>query len=107
MEGRGDVVVTATKPPQLSRTSALAIAARDGDQRTYAKAVHNYDYEFYQDAWAHLEKIKPLIPNDATIKSSAAAIHLAQGKLAESLSEVEASVILQPSNSIAKPPHIS
>jgi TolB-like protein/Flp pilus assembly protein TadD len=56
----------------------------------------------YQEAWAHLEKIKPLIPNDATIKSSAAAILLAQGKLAEGLSEIEASVALQPSNSVAR-----
>jgi len=66
-------------------------------------AINNFNgFGRYQEAWAHLEKIKPLIPNDATIKSSAAAIHHAQGMLAESLSEVEASVALQPSNSIAR-----
>jgi len=66
-------------------------------------AINNFNnFGRYQEAWAHLEKIKPLIPNDATIKSSAAAIHLDQGKLAEGLFEVEASVNLQPSNSIAR-----
>ncbi|KKM84493.1 hypothetical protein LCGC14_1298670, partial [marine sediment metagenome] len=28
------------------------MAARDGDARTYAKAVHHREYELYQDAWA-------------------------------------------------------
>lgn len=66
-------------------------------------AINNFNrFGRYQEGWAHLEKIKPLIPNDPTIKSSAAAIHLAQGNLAECLSEVEASVALQPSNSIAR-----
>lgn len=55
-------MVTATRPPQLSQVGALAIAARDGDQRTYAKAVHNYEYEFYQDAWAHgLETLNEVV----------------------------------------------
>ncbi|KKL80650.1 hypothetical protein LCGC14_2002660 [marine sediment metagenome] len=39
------------KPP-LSTLTTLALAARDGDARTYAKAVHRRDYEMYQDAWA-------------------------------------------------------
>jgi TolB-like protein/Flp pilus assembly protein TadD len=66
-------------------------------------AINNFNsFGRYQEAWAHLEKIKPLIPNDATVKSSAAAIHLAQGNLAESLSENVASVALQPSNSVAR-----
>ncbi len=44
-------MVTATES-KLDRISTLALAARDGDARTYAKAVHNRDYEPYQDAWA-------------------------------------------------------
>lgn len=41
-----------TKPPQpASEFEARVIAAKHGSQRTYAKAVHNLDYEPYQDAW--------------------------------------------------------
>jgi hypothetical protein len=40
----------ATAP--LSDLGVKALAARDGDARTYAKAVHNREYELYQDAWA-------------------------------------------------------
>ncbi len=42
-------MVTATQPSELA---VRAIAARDGDARTYAKAVHHREYELYQDAWA-------------------------------------------------------
>lgn len=38
--------------PELSDLTVRAIAARDGDARTYAKAVHRREYEPYQDAWA-------------------------------------------------------
>ncbi|KKK75826.1 hypothetical protein LCGC14_2869830 [marine sediment metagenome] len=38
--------------PTLDSISTLALAARDGDARTYAKAVHRREYELYQDAWA-------------------------------------------------------
>lgn len=44
-------MVTATEP-QLSELAVRAMAARDGDARTYAKAVHHREYELYQDAWA-------------------------------------------------------
>jgi len=37
---------------EVDELTARAIAARDGDQRTYAKAVHRREYEPYQDAWA-------------------------------------------------------
>lgn len=36
----------------LSELAVRAMAARDGDARTYAKAVHRREYELYQDAWA-------------------------------------------------------
>ncbi len=42
-------MVTATQPSELA---VKALAARDGDARTYAKAVHRREYELYQDAWA-------------------------------------------------------
>ena len=44
-------MVIATEHP-VSKVTDLAHAARNGDLRTYAKAVHNYDFELYQDAWA-------------------------------------------------------
>lgn len=40
----------ATAP--MSELAVRAMAARDGDARTYAKAVHRREYELYQDAWA-------------------------------------------------------
>ncbi len=36
----------------MSELAIRAMAARDGDARTYAKAVHRREYELYQDAWA-------------------------------------------------------
>lgn len=44
-------MVTATAP-SLDSITTKALAARDGDARTYAKAVHRREYEPYQDAWA-------------------------------------------------------
>ena len=44
-------MVTETEEPP-SELAVRAIAARDGDARTYAKAVHRREYELYQDAWA-------------------------------------------------------
>src|SRR3990170_7973623 len=48
---RSLLMVIATEHP-VSKVTDLAHAARNGDLRTYAKAVHNYDFELYQDAWA-------------------------------------------------------
>jgi phage terminase large subunit-like protein len=42
-------VVTAT--PELTEIEARVAAARYGDLATYAKAVHNLDFEEYQSAW--------------------------------------------------------
>ncbi|KKM68911.1 hypothetical protein LCGC14_1456210, partial [marine sediment metagenome] len=44
-------MVTETREPP-SELAVRAMAARDGDARTYAKAVHRREYEPYQDAWA-------------------------------------------------------
>jgi len=41
-----------TEAPVLDDLTTRALAARDGDARTYAKAVHRREYEPYQDAWA-------------------------------------------------------
>lgn len=43
----------ATQPTrQLDELTARALAARHGDLEAYAKAVHDYDFEPYQPAWA-------------------------------------------------------
>jgi tetratricopeptide (TPR) repeat protein len=49
-----------------------------------------------------LDRVRPLIPNDATIQSSEAVIHLSLGQVAEGLALIESAVELQPSNSVAR-----
>ena len=56
----------------------------------------------YEEALAHLERIRPLIPNDATIKSAESAVYLYMGRLAESLPLAELALTLQPSNSVGR-----
>jgi len=55
-----------------------------------------------EEALAHLERIRPLIPNDATIKSAESSVYLYMGRLAESLPLAELAVTLQPSNSVGR-----
>ena len=53
-------------------------------------------------ALAYLERIRPLIPNDAVIQSSEAAIRLSLGQTAEGVKLIESAVALQPTNSVAR-----
>ncbi len=53
-------------------------------------------------ALAHLERIRPLIPNDATLLSSEAAVRSAMGEDARATELIELAVALQPSNSVAR-----
>jgi TolB-like protein/Flp pilus assembly protein TadD len=53
-------------------------------------------------AMAHLERIRPLIPNDSVIYSSEAAVLRHQGRVAEGMVLAESAVELQPSNSVAR-----
>jgi TolB-like protein/Tfp pilus assembly protein PilF len=55
----------------------------------------------YDGAEAFIARIEPLIPNDATILSSRAAIHNQRGQPARALPLVERAIELQPSNSVA------
>jgi tetratricopeptide (TPR) repeat protein len=65
--------------------------------------INSYNWFGEHDkALAFLEEVRPLIPNDATIQSSLAAVHLDQGRIAEALEESERAVDLQPSNSVAR-----
>jgi TolB-like protein len=66
-------------------------------------AVNNFTmFGQYEEAIAFVERIKPLIPNDAAIQSSFAAIHAEQGQVARALQEVEQAIALQPSNSVTR-----
>lgn len=64
-------MVTATEP--LSPIATRALAAREGDQETYAQAVHNLTYEPYQMTWVEaletLDRIVLVCPPD-TYKST-------------------------------------
>jgi tetratricopeptide (TPR) repeat protein len=66
-------------------------------------AVNKFiDFGQQEQAWAYLDRIRLLIPNDAVIQSSEAALYLSLGELAQGLSLVESAVELQPSNSVAR-----
>ncbi len=51
---------------------------------------------------AHLEKIRPLIPNDAVIQSSEAAVYESLGQVAKGVNLIESAVEMQPTNSVAR-----
>jgi tetratricopeptide (TPR) repeat protein len=53
-------------------------------------------------ALAHLDRIRPLIPNDATMKSSEAVVYASLGQIAKATQLIEASVVLQASNSVSR-----
>ena len=66
-------------------------------------AINNFiNFGQQEQAWAYLDRIRMLIPNDAVIQSSEAALYLSLGQLAQGLSLVESAVELQPSNSVAR-----
>jgi len=55
-----------------------------------------------EQAFAFLDRVRPLIPNDAVMKSSEAAILLSLGQVAESLVLVESSIALDPSSAVVR-----
>ena len=66
-------------------------------------AINNFiNFGQQEQAWAYLDRIRMLIPNDAVIQSSEAALYLSLGQLAQGMSLVESAVELQPSNSVAR-----
>jgi len=66
-------------------------------------AVDSFIWFGRQDeALAYLERIRPLIPNDAVIQSSEAAVRMSLGQSAEGVKLIESAVALQPTNSVAR-----
>jgi TolB-like protein/Tfp pilus assembly protein PilF len=55
-----------------------------------------------EKALAHLEQVRPLIPNDSTIFSSKAAVMRHMGEPAKGIELADRAVDLQPSNSVAR-----
>ncbi len=60
------------------------------------------DFGEQEQAWAFLDRIRPLVPNDGVIKSSEAALHLSQGNVAEGLVLAEKAEDLLPSGSVVR-----
>jgi TolB-like protein len=90
--------------PGEAREVVMDMIARDPLYRPGIRnAVNSYNwFGEYEQALDFLEQVRPLIPNDATIQSSLAAVHLNQGRVAKALQEADAAVALQPSNSVAR-----
>jgi TolB-like protein len=66
-------------------------------------AVNKFiDFGEQEQAWAFLERIRPLVPNDGVIKSSEAILHFSQGNIAESLALAETAEALLPSDSVVR-----
>jgi TolB-like protein/Tfp pilus assembly protein PilF len=90
--------------PTEARQVVMDMVERDPLYRPGIRnAVNSFNaFGEYDQALAYLERIQPLIPNDAVIQSSVAAVQLNQGQVAEALQGVEAAVALQPTNSVAR-----
>jgi TolB-like protein/Tfp pilus assembly protein PilF len=90
--------------PGEAQTVVLGMIERDPLYRPGIRnAVNSFVLYGEQDkAEAFLQRIEPLIPNDAVIQSSEAAIKQSLGELAEGTRLAESAVALQPSNSVAR-----
>jgi len=90
--------------PAAARDVGLEMMQRDPLYRPGIRNVVN-DFNGFgkqEQALAYLERIRPLIPNDAVIQSSEAAVRMSQGQMADAASLIESAVALQPTNSVAR-----
>ena len=94
----------ASGKPGEARTVVMGMIERDPLYRPGIRnAVNNFISFGQQDkALALLRRIEPLIPNDAVIQASEAAISDSVGEIARAVKLSESAVSLQPSNSIAR-----
>ncbi len=66
-------------------------------------AVNSFlDFGQQEQAFAFLDRIRPLIPNEAALLSSESSIRRSLGQLAEGVTLIESAVALSPSNSVAR-----
>jgi len=90
--------------PAEARKVVMDMITRDPLYRPGIRNAINSFISFGQQdqAFAFLDRIRPLIPNDAVIQSSEAAIRLSLGQVADGLTLIESAVALQSSNSVAR-----
>ena len=87
-----------------ARAVVLEMVERDPLYRPGVRNMVNMYNWFgqYAEAEAFLDRVRPLIPNDATILSSEAAIAQERGDYVTALQRAEEAVALQPSNSVIR-----
>jgi len=90
--------------PVDAREVVLQMIERDPLYRPGIRnAVNSFNWFGEMDqAQAFLDRIQPLIPNDAIILASQAAIHMRRGESASAMRVIERAIELQPSNSISR-----
>ncbi|MEJ8569574.1 tetratricopeptide repeat protein [Elongatibacter sediminis] len=90
--------------PDEARRIIVGMAERDPLYRPGVRNVVNAYILFGEPerALAHLDRVRPLIPNDATLLSSEGAVRQAMGQKAEATRLIDRAVELQPSNSVAR-----
>ncbi len=91
------------KPGEAGRV-VMDMIERDPLYRPGIRNAVNHFITFgkQDEAFAYLERIRPLIPNDAVIQSSEAAIRMSLGQTADGAALIESAVALQPTNSVAR-----
>ncbi len=90
--------------PGAARQVVMDMIERDPLYRPGIRnAINSFNLFGQQEqALAHLDKIRPLIPNDPTIQSSEAAIYWTLGNLAQSTALNDSALVVQSSNSVAR-----
>jgi TolB-like protein/Tfp pilus assembly protein PilF len=91
------------KPGEAGRV-VMDMIGRDPLYRPGIRNAVNHFITFgkQDEAFAYLERIRPLIPNDAVIQSSEAAIRNSLGQMSQAAALIDSAVALQPSNSVAR-----
>ncbi len=89
--------------PAEAKAVVEDMVARDPLYRPGVRNMINAHVWFgeYKEAEEFIERVRPLIPNDATIASSEAALSSELGQHARALRQAEQAIALQPSNSVA------
>ena len=98
-----NALMIAGKPAQAKQV-AMGMIDRDplyrpGIRNAVTKFIHSGEQE---QAWAYLDRIRPLVPNEAVLKSSEAVLHLSVGHVAEGLALAEIAQEMLPSGSIIR-----
>jgi len=90
--------------PAEAHDIIIGMIARDPLYRPgIGNAVNSFiSFGQQEQAFAFLDKIRPLIPNAAMMQQAEAAIRLSLGQVAEGLALIETSVVLNPSSSVAR-----